>query len=174
MFQQGRECLRTSSLRAQTQSASGWLDVAVEHISSLVGSCVDFRIVLRRFPKGPAVFMHLANSGEPLHNHLDTCVTSELSLVANQCLYARHRDAACFSAPVSTLSGWPFSVTFGGFSASLGGFFLPQLTRNCSAALPVTSRSAAQFSRQPKPNRRLMDGCGVGGLCGREGDRLSN
>lgn len=53
-------------------------------------------------------------------------------------------------------------------------FFLPQLTLDCSAALPVTSRSAAQFSSEPKPNRQLMDGCEVGGLCGRECDRLSN
>lgn len=65
-----------------THSDTNWLDVAVQHVSSLVGLCVDFGIVrvgTALVPKWPAVFMCLSNGGEPLQNPLDTCVTSRLS-----------------------------------------------------------------------------------------------
>lgn len=68
--------------RTHTHSDTNWLDVAVRHVSSLVGLCVDVGIVrvgTALVPKWPAVFMCLSNGGEPLQNPLDACVTSRLS-----------------------------------------------------------------------------------------------
>lgn len=143
----------------------------MRHVSSLVGLCVDVGIVrvgTALVPKWPAVFMCLSNGGEPLQNPLDTCVTSRLS-------YCRGPlSSVCVCTHIKDMPRAFFSFVYFECVAIRRLFFLPQLTLDCSAALPVTSRSAAQFSSEPKPNRQLMDGCEVGGLCGREGDRLSN